>query len=62
VHTLKGASRGIGAFTLGDACEACEGAGAGGLGGVHDALDATLADIAAYAHERALNSLKRPAG
>lgn len=60
VHTLKGASRGVGAFQLGDACESCEAAGPAGLGGVHDALDATLADIAAYAHERALNSLKTP--
>lgn len=60
VHTLKGAARGVGAFQLGDACEACEAAGSGGLDQVRDALDATLADIAAYAHERALNSLKTP--
>jgi hypothetical protein len=60
VHTLKGASRGIGAFQLGDQCEACEAAGAGGLDGVRDALDGALADIAAYAHERALKSLKSP--
>ena len=60
VHTLKGAARGIGAFQLGDACEACERAGVGALGQVHDALDASLADIAAYAHERALKSLKTP--
>jgi HPt (histidine-containing phosphotransfer) domain-containing protein len=60
VHTLKGASRGIGAFQVGDACEACEGAGSGALSKVRDALDAALADIAAYAHERALNSLKTP--
>jgi HPt (histidine-containing phosphotransfer) domain-containing protein len=64
VHTLKGAARGVGASQLGDACEACEAAGPRGLAGVHDALDAALADIAAYAHERALSSLKspRPAG
>ena len=60
VHTLKGAARGIGAFRLGDACEACERAGQGGLEAVRDALDASLADIAAYAHERALKSLKTP--
>jgi HPt (histidine-containing phosphotransfer) domain-containing protein len=60
VHTLKGASRGIGAFQVGDACEACEAAGAGALPKVRDALDGALADIAAYAHERALNSLKSP--
>jgi HPt (histidine-containing phosphotransfer) domain-containing protein len=60
VHTLKGASRGVGAFRLGDACEACEAAGAGALGSVRDALDAALSDIAAYAHERALASLKSP--
>jgi len=60
VHTLKGASRGVGAFQLGDACQACEAAGAADLGRVRDALDATLADIAAYAHERALQSLKSP--
>lgn len=60
VHTIKGAARGVGAFALGDACEACEGAGAGALGTVRDALDAALSDIAAYAHERALKSLKAP--
>ncbi|HZZ90555.1 MAG TPA: Hpt domain-containing protein [Caulobacteraceae bacterium] len=60
VHTLKGASRGVGAFQLGDACQACEAAGADGLGGVRDALDLALSDIAAYAHERALTSLKSP--
>jgi HPt (histidine-containing phosphotransfer) domain-containing protein len=61
VHTLKGASRGIGAIEVGDACQACEAEGAGGLAKVRDALDAALADIAAYAHERALMSLKAPA-
>ena len=60
VHTLKGAARGVGAYQLGDACQACEEEGAGGLEKVRDALDAALADIAAYAHERALNSLKTP--
>jgi HPt (histidine-containing phosphotransfer) domain-containing protein len=60
VHTLKGAARGVGAFQLGDACQACEAQGPGGLGHVRDALDAALADIAAYAHQLALNSLKTP--
>ena len=60
VHTLKGASRGIGANEVGDACQACEAVGASGLAKVRDALDAALADIAAYAHERALTSLKGP--
>lgn len=60
VHTLKGAARGIGAFALGDACQACEAAGPGALASVRDAMDAALADIAAYAHERALKSLKTP--
>ncbi|MDB5429973.1 MAG: histidine phosphotransferase ShpA [Caulobacter sp.] len=58
VHTVKGAARGVGAFALGDACERCERDGASGLGVVHAALDAALMDIAAYAHERALKSLK----
>lgn len=59
VHTIKGASRGIGAFTLGDACERAE-AGVDGMGlrSVRDALDIALMDIAAYAHERMLKSLK----
>ena len=60
VHTLKGAARGVGAFQLGDACQACEVEGPGRLDAVRDALDAALADIAAYAHERALSSLKTP--
>jgi hypothetical protein len=48
VHTIKGASRGIGANALGDACAACEEKGAGGLPAVCAALNAALADIAAY--------------
>jgi HPt (histidine-containing phosphotransfer) domain-containing protein len=62
VHTLKGAARGVGAFALGDACEAAEREGPDGLPAVRDALDAALADVAAYAHERALQSLKTPRG
>jgi HPt (histidine-containing phosphotransfer) domain-containing protein len=60
VHTLKGAARGVGANRLGDVCQECEAVGPGGLPAVHTALDAALSDIAAYAHERALNSLKTP--
>jgi HPt (histidine-containing phosphotransfer) domain-containing protein len=66
-HTLKGASLGVGAFALAETCaEAEQGAALNAgqravlLGRVHDALDAALADIAAYAHERALNGLKTP--
>jgi hypothetical protein len=58
VHTLKGAARGVGAFALGDACEAAEAKGALALESVRDALDAALMDIAAYVHERALQSLR----
>lgn len=58
LHTLKGASRGIGAFGLGDACERAEEVGPGALPDVHTALDLVLFDIAAYQHEQALRSLK----
>ncbi|MNL87265.1 hypothetical protein D3C87_2163390 [compost metagenome] len=54
---MKGAARGVGAFQLGDICEGAE-AGTRSLGEVRTALDAALMDIAAYAHERALRSLK----
>ena len=60
VHTIKGAARGVGAFSLGDVCEICEAAGPTALPKVRDALDAALGDIAAYVHERALKSLKTP--
>jgi len=58
VHTLKGAARGVGAEALGEACQRCEAVGPAALPSVHAALEAALADIAAYAHERALRSLK----
>jgi HPt (histidine-containing phosphotransfer) domain-containing protein len=68
-HSLKGSALGIGAFALADECEAAErasGADVGArtvlLGHVRTALDATLADIAAYAHERSLQSLKTRQG
>jgi hypothetical protein len=66
-HTLKGAALGVGAFELAKACEAAEQAAGGPeasvvgaplLDRVRTALDAALADIAAYAHERALQSLR----
>jgi HPt (histidine-containing phosphotransfer) domain-containing protein len=64
-HTLKGSALGVGAFALAKACDEAEigcaldpGRKAVMLGRVRDALDAALADIAAYAHERALQSLK----
>jgi HPt (histidine-containing phosphotransfer) domain-containing protein len=64
VHTLKGSARGIGAGALGDVCAAAETASDSGrpaaLDQVRDALDLVLADIAAYAHEQALRSLKTP--
>ncbi len=57
VHTVKGAARGVGAFALGEVCERCE-TGQESLDAVRTALDAALMDIAAYAHEQALRSLK----
>ena len=60
VHTIKGAARGIGACHLGDACALAEAEGPGGLDAVRNAMDAALGDVAAYAHERALQSLRTP--
>ena len=64
VHTVKGAAAGIGATVLADACGAAESAQDGyvvsGLLKVRDAMDQALADIAAYEHERMLQSLKAP--
>jgi HPt (histidine-containing phosphotransfer) domain-containing protein len=66
-HTLKGAALGVGAVQLAEVCATAE--QAAGLSSVErtfrldrvrDAMDATLADIAAYAHEQALRSLKSP--
>jgi HPt (histidine-containing phosphotransfer) domain-containing protein len=59
-HTLKGAARGIGANRLGQACEEAEEKGASALPTVHAELDAALADVAAYLHELALQSLRAP--
>ena len=64
VHTLKGSARGIGANELAEACATAEAAAdtarAAALDGVRDAADRVIADIAAYAHEQALKSLKSP--
>ena len=57
VHTVKGAARGVGAFQLGEVCERCE-TGQESLEAVKTALDVALMDIATYAHEQALRSLR----
>jgi len=66
-HTLKGASLGIGAFGLAEICDQAEQASGAGeiertviLERLRNALEAVLADISAYTHERALQSLKTP--
>ena len=66
-HSLKGSALGVGAFEVARACEAAEeafrepfGVKAARLLTVRDAVDLALADIAAYVHERALQSLKTP--
>jgi HPt (histidine-containing phosphotransfer) domain-containing protein len=68
-HTLKGSALGVGAFQLAQACDAAEAAAdaapgdkAAMLERIRDALDAALADIAAYVHEQALQSLKTAGG
>ena len=64
-HSLKGSALGVGAFPLADECEAAERAEKLEerillAESIRDALAAALADIAAYAHEQALRSLKTP--
>jgi hypothetical protein len=66
-HTLKGASLGVGAFQLAEVCAEAEALADAGIGErtvlferVQTALDAALVDIAAYAHEQMLKSLKTP--
>ena len=66
-HALKGSALGVGAFAFAERCgeaeaNASEGqaARAARLDRLRTALDAALADIAAYLHERALQSLKTP--
>ena len=48
VHTVKGASRGIGANTLGDICAAAEAEGEAKLPAVREALAEAVAAIEAY--------------
>jgi HPt (histidine-containing phosphotransfer) domain-containing protein len=48
VHTIKGASRGIGATALGDVCERVEHEGEAGVPDVRAAVDAALAAIRGY--------------
>jgi HPt (histidine-containing phosphotransfer) domain-containing protein len=61
-HTVKGASGGIGAMELMAACAEAEKApddlAAPALDRVRHAMDRALADVAAYLHERALQSLR----
>jgi HPt (histidine-containing phosphotransfer) domain-containing protein len=64
-HTLKGSALGVGAFALAETCDAAETATDADLGRrllllerIRTAADAALSDIAAYTHERALQSLK----
>jgi HPt (histidine-containing phosphotransfer) domain-containing protein len=66
-HTLKGAALGVGAHALAQACAEAELAVEADiaertlrLDRVRNAMGAALADIAAYAHEQALKSLKSP--
>ncbi len=63
-HTVKGAAAGIGAKELSELCGQAEHAGddlaAPALERVHDALDRALGDVAAYMHERMLQSLRAP--
>ena len=48
VHTIKGASRGVGANRLADACERAEAQGEGALPKVREALAQAMAEVAAY--------------
>ena len=64
-HSLKGSALSVGAFALADECEFAERLSGGNevertaaLDRIRDALDLALADVAAYAHEQALRSLR----
>jgi HPt (histidine-containing phosphotransfer) domain-containing protein len=48
VHTIKGASRGVGAFALGEAAQRAEELGPSVLGLVRAELQAAVADIEGY--------------
>lgn len=52
-HTIKGASRGVGAQALGDACQTAEFGQPSDLPTVCAALDAAVEEIAAYLAETA---------
>ena len=62
VHTIRGASAGIGAGPLAEACAAAEDADRAiasvKLDHVKDQLDHALADVAAWRHELMLRSLR----
>lgn len=62
VHTIRGASAGIGAGALAEACQAAETAQKAEapplLDRVRDQLETALADVAAYRHELMLRSLR----
>jgi HPt (histidine-containing phosphotransfer) domain-containing protein len=64
-HTVKGAAAGIGAVNLAQICGTAEQSApelaAPALGRVRDELDRVLADVAAYMHERLIQSLRGPA-
>lgn len=48
IHTIKGASRGIGAVALGDVCERVEHEGEAGVPDVRAAVEAAVAEIREY--------------
>ena len=48
VHTIKGASRSIGATALGDVCERVEREGVAGVPDVRAGVDVTVASIRGY--------------
>ncbi|WP_293382681.1 Hpt domain-containing protein [Phenylobacterium sp.] len=48
IHTMKGASRGVGAFRLGDACASAETEGPSATPAVRAALEAAAGEISAY--------------
>lgn len=63
-HTVKGAAAGIGAQALASICGEAEmisdELAAPALERAHAALDQALGDVAAYLHERMLQSLRTP--
>jgi HPt (histidine-containing phosphotransfer) domain-containing protein len=66
-HSLKGSALGVGAFALAEVCGTAEQEFDKGLGErlaqldrIRTAAAAALADVAAYLHETALQSLKTP--